>query len=87
MKILVIKDIVRKDMPIYYRRFFSGVAVLELINKSLERRIDFMIETTPTGAKEISLSLSDPVDYPLAPLIKELKAFVSGMDDRGDLPG
>jgi hypothetical protein len=86
MKILVIKDIIRKDVPIYYRRFFSAVAVLELINKSQERHIDFMIETKPTGAKDISLSLSEPVDYPLTPLIKELKAFVIDMDDRGDLP-
>jgi hypothetical protein len=87
MKILQIKDIVRKDVPIYYRRFFSGVAVLELLNKSIERRIDFQIETKPTGAKEISLSVSEPVDYPLAPLIKELKKFVIGLDDAGGLPG
>ncbi|MDR1107988.1 MAG: hypothetical protein LBL19_03015 [Spirochaetaceae bacterium] len=86
MKILAVKDILRKDVPIYYRRFFSAVAVLELINKSQERHIDFMIETKPTGAKEISLSFSEPVDYPLTPLIKELKAFVISMDDRGDLP-
>jgi hypothetical protein len=87
MKIIAVKDIIRKDVPIYYRRHFSGVAVLELLNKSLDRRIDFMIETKPTGAKEISLSLIDPVDYPLTPLIKELKAFVISLDDEGGLPG
>ncbi|MDR3167483.1 MAG: hypothetical protein LBT93_06020 [Treponema sp.] len=87
MKILEIKNIIRKDVPIYYRRHFSGIAILELVNKSIERRIDFMIETKPTGAKEISLSVSDPVDYPLTPLIKELKTFVIDLDDRGGLPG
>ncbi|MDR0689362.1 MAG: hypothetical protein LBG08_03715 [Spirochaetaceae bacterium] len=87
MKIVEIKDIIRKDVPIYYRRHFSGVAILELVNKRIERRIDFMIETKPTGEKEISLSLSDPVDYPLAPLIKELKTFVGDLDNNGGLPG
>jgi hypothetical protein len=87
MKVLQIKDIVRKDVPIYYRRYFSGVAVLELMNKSIERQIDFQIETKPTGVKEISLSVSEPVDYPLAPLITELKKFVISLDDAGGLPG
>ncbi|MDR2069425.1 MAG: hypothetical protein LBP71_06100 [Spirochaetaceae bacterium] len=87
MKILQIKDIVRKDVPIYYRRHFSGIVVMELLSKAIERRIDFMIETKPTGAKEISLSISDPVDYPLAPLINELKKFVINLDNSGGLPG
>ncbi|MFP3089197.1 hypothetical protein LQZ21_02595 [Treponema sp. TIM-1] len=87
MKILQIKDIIRKDVPIYYRRHFSGIAVMEVLSKSIERRVDFMIETKPTGAKEISLSVSDPVDYPLAPLLKELKNFVINLDDAGGLPG
>jgi hypothetical protein len=87
MRILEIKDIIRKDVPIYYRRHFSGIAILELVNKPIERRIDFMIEIKPTGAKEISLALSDPVDYPLTPLIKALKTFVIDLDNNGDLPG
>ncbi|MDR2630859.1 MAG: hypothetical protein LBC60_08065 [Spirochaetaceae bacterium] len=87
MKILQLKDITRKDVPIYYRRHYSGIAVLELLNKSIERRIDFMIETKPTGVKEISISISEPVDYPLTPLIKELKQFVIKLDDSGGLPG
>ncbi|MDR2759574.1 MAG: hypothetical protein LBB78_09350 [Spirochaetaceae bacterium] len=87
MKILQIKDIIRKDVPIYYRRHFSGIVVMELLHKSIERHIDFMIETMPTGAKEISLSVSDPVDYPLTPLIKELKTFVINLDNSGGLPG
>jgi hypothetical protein len=86
MKILQIKDIVRKDVPIYYRRHFSGIAILELLNQRINRRIDFMIETKPTGHKEIFLSLAEPVDYPLTPLIRELKTLVMQMDDKGDLP-
>ncbi|MDR1948010.1 MAG: hypothetical protein LBQ38_01320 [Spirochaetaceae bacterium] len=87
MKILQIKDIERKDVPIYYRRLFTGLVVLELLNKEVERHIDFSIETKPTGHKEISITLADSVDYPLVPLIKELKKYVNDLDDAGGLPG
>jgi hypothetical protein len=87
MKILDIKEIIRKDVPIYYRRLFSGVAVIELVNKPAEYRIDFSIETKPTGQKEISVTLADLVDYPLVPLLKELKQFVNKLDGDGGLPG
>jgi hypothetical protein len=53
MQILEIKNIIRKDVPIYYRRLYSGMVVMQMINKSVERKIDFSIETKPTGQKEI----------------------------------
>ncbi|MDR2257902.1 MAG: hypothetical protein LBE14_01995 [Treponema sp.] len=87
MKILSIKDIIRKDVPIYYRRLFSGVAVLELLKDPVERRIDFSIETKPTGVKDISVSFTEPVDYPLIPLNRELKKFIDHLDVTGGLPG
>ncbi|MDR0623505.1 MAG: hypothetical protein LBG10_03655 [Treponema sp.] len=87
MKILSIKDIIRKDVPIYYRRLFSGVAVLELVKDPVERRIDFSIETKPTGVKDISISFIEPVDYPLVPLNRELKKFIDHLDVTGGLPG
>lgn len=87
MKILSLKNVIRKDVPIYYRRLFSGVAVLELIKEPVERRIDFSIETKPTGAKEITITFIDAVDYPLIPLKRELKKFIDHLDVSGGLPG
>jgi hypothetical protein len=87
MKIVLIKDIIRKDVPIYYRRLFSGIAVLELFKGPVERRIDFSIETKPTGVKDISVSFAEPVDYPLIPLNRELKKFIDHLDVTGGLPG
>jgi hypothetical protein len=87
MKIIQVKDIERKDVPIYYRRLFSGIVVIELLNKSIERVIDFTIETKPTGAKDILVTMGVPVDYPLVPLMKEIKKFLTDLDDSGGLPG
>jgi hypothetical protein len=87
MKVLSVRDIVRKDVPIYYRRLFSGIAVLELVDQSVERKIDFSIETKPTGQNEISVTFIDPVDYPLVPLVRETKKFLDALDKSGGLPG
>jgi hypothetical protein len=87
MKILEIKDIIRKDVPIYYRRLYSGVAVLELVNKLREVSLEFQIEHKPTGAIEISVTLGEQVDYPLVPLQKELKNYIGSLDSTGKLPG
>lgn len=86
MKVVEIRDITRKDIPIYYRRDFVGIALLDLLGKTVERRIDFSIETKPTGAKEITVSGLDGIDYPLIPLLKTLKEAILAMDRSGALP-
>jgi len=68
MKVIEIKNIARKDVPIYYRRLYTGVVVLELFNKIIDVPLDFHIEHKPTGQVEIGLSLVEKVDYPLIPL-------------------
>ncbi|MDR2302967.1 MAG: hypothetical protein LBE10_00065 [Treponema sp.] len=87
MKILEFKNITRKDVPIYYRSLFSGTAVLELVNKSTDLSVEFSIEKKPTGYKEIIVTLNEKVDYPLVPLIKELKKYIDNLDASGALPG
>lgn len=86
MKVLSIKDIVRKDVPIYYRRLYTGVAVLELSSNPADYRIDFSIEHKPTGQKVITITFIDSIDYPLLPLNKELKSYIETADSNGGLP-
>jgi hypothetical protein len=86
MKVITIKDMVRKDVPIYYRKLYTGVAVLELTKDPADYRIDFAIEYKPTGQKEIVVSFVDTVDYPLVPVIKELKTFIDNLEAAGGLP-
>jgi hypothetical protein len=86
MRILEVKDIVRKDVPIYYRRLYTGLAILELTGKTVECGLEFTLETKPTGLNEVIINSMDPVDYPLLPLKKEMQKFISTLDENGRLP-
>ncbi|GHV95316.1 hypothetical protein AGMMS50293_16360 [Spirochaetia bacterium] len=86
MKVVAIKDMIRKDVPIYYRKLYTGVAVLELTKDATDYRIDFAIEYKPTGQKEITVNFLDDIEYPLVPVIKELKQFILNMETSGGLP-
>jgi hypothetical protein len=86
MKIIGIKDIIRKDVPIYYKRFYKGILVLEMLNKQQETPLEFIIEHKPTGQLEITTTLTGEVDYPLVPLMKELKAHIGELDETRKLP-
>jgi hypothetical protein len=86
MKVVAIKDIIRKDVPIYYRLLYTGVAVIELSKGAADYRIDFTIEIKPTGLKEISVTFLDTLEYPLLPVIKELKTIIDNMHTNELLP-
>ncbi|QQO07529.1 hypothetical protein [Breznakiella homolactica] len=86
MQIIELKDIVRKDHPIYYRRFYTGTIVMEILSKTVERHIDFSVEIMPTGKKEINVTFDQPVDYPMVPLLKKLKTYIDDFDRSGGLP-
>jgi len=86
MKVIEIKNIERKDVPIYYRRLYSSIVLMELVNKQVETTLDFQIEQKPTGATEISITSLGKVDYPLVPLQKELKRIIGELDSSNKLP-
>ena len=77
---------IRKDYPIYYRKLYTGVAVIEMNKKPADYRIDFSIEYKPTGNKDIIVSFIDSIDYPLIPINRELKHFISDLDSNDALP-
>ena len=86
MKVVEIKNLTRKDFPIYYRRLYSGILVVELMNKTVEAPLDFQIEHKPTGQIETTITSMGTVDYPLVPLQKELKNYIGALDSEGKLP-
>jgi len=86
MKIVCMKDMIRKDVPIYYRMLYTGVAVLEFNNGPVDYRIDFTVEYKPTGDKEVTVTFIDAIDYPLVPIIRELKSYIVELDNANGLP-
>jgi len=86
MRIIKIKDMIRKDIPIYYRKLYTGVAVIEMNSGNEDYRLDFSIEYKPTGQKDIIITFIDKIDYPLIPINRELKKMINEMETVGGLP-
>jgi hypothetical protein len=87
MKVVALKDITRKDLTIHYRREFTGSAVFECLDKKMrEKRLEFVLEHSPTGSVEVRVNFIDEIEYPLLPIIKSLKLYISDLDRKGQLP-
>lgn len=86
MTILALNDIIRKENFIYYRREFTAKALIDLPGHQGVSQIEFTIETEPTGRKDIRVHLIDSIDYPLLPIVKQLKEYILGLDHEGRLP-
>jgi len=84
--ILAITEILRKENFIYYRREFTGNVLYDLPGRKHSGHIEFTIETTPMGKKDIRIQLIDSVDYPVMPVIKTLKDYILEMDNENKLP-
>jgi hypothetical protein len=86
MNVLEIKNVTRKDIPLYYRREFFGSVVFEYLNSKNEKRIDFSLENTPFGRIDVKVNFLEDVDYPLVPIVQSLKEYILDMDKKGGLP-
>lgn len=86
MKVVDIANIQRKENLLYYRREYSGEATIELLAETLVAPIEFVLEQRPIGGYSVHVSLVDAIDYPLVPLVSELKAFIADLDLKGVLP-
>lgn len=86
MKLNQIADIVKKDIPLHYRNEYTANAVFDVADgKTLSRRIEFVVEMSPIGSKDIRINFVDPIDYPLVPVLKSLKEEIYSLDRKGSL--
>ncbi len=86
MKLTRVDDITRKPVALHYRNEYAANAVFGLTDgKSLVRRIEFIVEMNPLGAKDIRVKFLDPIDYPLIPILKSLKDEIRSLDRKGVL--
>ena len=86
MKVVEIRSLARKETGIYYRREFSGMAVLETRGEAGEYPLSFVIEAKPIGAPEISVFLEADPAWPLLPVVTSIKHLVRELDRDGKLP-
>lgn len=86
MRVLEFKNLAREEGQIFYLRKYSCEAVFEMPTSSFEIGVNFSIETTPLGEKNIVISFAEALNYPILPVKKALKEFILLQDKEGHLP-
>ncbi len=86
MRIVDLQNISRKETPIFYRRVYTAQAVIESNGNRSEKKVQFAVEHRPVGGVDIQIESLDKLDYPLIPVVRELKTFITDLDKRGSLP-
>lgn len=83
-----IQNITKKHMLISYRQEFHADAILDFRRNGSAQtcKIEFSLELTPLGSKNIRIQFLDNIEYPLIPVIRELKSHISNLDRSGRLP-
>lgn len=86
MKIITIKDILKKENHLFYRNDYSGTLVYEAGGgKQIDQPLEFSIERSAMGTVDISVTLPRDFDYPRVPAIRSLKDYISAIDEKGML--
>jgi hypothetical protein len=85
MELIELKNIVRKQMAIDYRRVYTAIAVLDISNVTIEAKVEMALEHTPLGEVRIKVTLLDQIDYPLIPVLKKIKAEARVLQQEGTL--
>jgi hypothetical protein len=86
MKLVEITNINKKDIPLHYRREFTGSAVFNDTNdRQVKSDIQFIIEYQHSGNFDVKVNLLDSINYPLIPTIHMLRDHIIALEKRGAL--
>ncbi|MFO7729589.1 MAG: hypothetical protein R6V86_02380 [Spirochaetia bacterium] len=86
MKVIEIKDITKKNIPLHYRNEFKGSAVFEYLpQKQEESPVEFTLEHAANGDIDVSVRILNKINYPLLPALKSLKAHIRYLEKQGKL--
>lgn len=85
MKLIKIDNIVKKDHPLDYKRYYYANAVFEsLMDSNEEIPIEIMIEHTPLGPTKVDIEFKKhPKAAPLLVATRQVKERVLEMDKEG----
>ncbi len=86
MKVVELRNLNRKEIPLSYRRSFTADAVVSGRNSgSTVQPVEFDLENTATGTVEIRVRVVGSSNYPVIPLLRELRSHISTLNSRGRL--
>ena len=73
-----------RKIPLYTRNEYEGTAVFSLL-ADREAALPFRssVEIKPTGERVVMVELLDTIDYPLIPIIREIKKEIRIIDSKG----
>jgi hypothetical protein len=83
MEVVDLKDIVKKDMAIDYRRVYTATAVLDMAGSTVEKKVEMALEHTPLGEVGIKITMLEDLDYPLLPATKKIAARARILQQEG----
>lgn len=86
MKVVELTNVRRKETPLYYRKEFKADAVLQFMEETTSKAVEFVLEHKATGGVDIRVTLNEDIDYPLMPVVANLKQYIMDMHQRGALP-
>ena len=78
-------DIERKESHIYYMQDFNATMIYSIVGREKKARIAFSIEHKPTGEMVITVRFIDDVEYPLLPIIIDLKTTIKKLIETNEL--
>ena len=86
MKLLEINNIVKKDIPLHYRKEFTAEAIFSIAeDRLLTKNIKFIIEYNHSGDFDVKVNLLEPLNYPLLPTLRMIKELIIDLEKRGAL--
>lgn len=86
MKVHAIQQLIKKDVPLYYRNDYEALGDIEWADGSRSLLpIAFTVEIKPTGERIIGVTLKEQINYPLLPVIRAIKEKITLLDKNGKL--
>ena len=86
MQLIDIIDIRKKDLPVHYRHVYQATALFSYRGNELRTRLEFVLEQTAIGSTDLHVSFIDDPDYPLIPILKQVKEKVRSLESDRELP-
>ncbi|MCR5613149.1 hypothetical protein [Treponema sp.] len=86
MSIVELKNIECEEGHIFYLRKYTADAVIELPTETSQIPVSFSIEMDPMGRKTVNVKIIRAPNYPVLPILAELKKYIIASDKEGRLP-